>query len=165
MNRTVDGLLAKSAIRDVQITYCRAVDRMDFDLLRTCFHPDATTDFGFQKGGLEDFLAMARASLARFTGTTHFTGNQLVELRGNSAWAEHYTVATHRCPADEQGPLRDLITSVRYVDRMDQRQGAWRISSRVLILDWWRVDPVIGAGEGPQVTLGQRDRTDASYHV
>jgi SnoaL-like protein len=162
---TIDELLAKSAICDVQITYCRAIDRMDFDLLRSCFHPDATTDFGFQKGGLDDFLAMARTSLARFSGTTHFTGNQLVQLRGHSAWAEHYTVATHRCPADEQGPVRDLITAVRYVDRMEQRQGAWRIATRVLVLDWWRVDPVNDAGEGPQVTLGQRDRSDASYHV
>ena len=37
MKNTIDELLAEAAIRDVQMRYCRAVDRMDFDLLRTCF--------------------------------------------------------------------------------------------------------------------------------
>ncbi|WP_083891392.1 hypothetical protein [Cyanobium gracile] len=52
-----------------------------------------------------------------------------------TAWAEHYAFASHRSPADAQGPLRDLITAVRYVDRIEQRQGTWRIAARKLILD------------------------------
>jgi len=165
MNKTVDELLAEAAIRDVQIRYCRAVDRMDFDLLRTCFHADATADYGFFKGGVEEFIAMARGGLTAYTSTTHFTGNQLVEVHGDSAWAEHYTVATHRCPADATGPVRDLVTTVRYVDRMERRDGDWRIAQRLLILDWWRTDPVTEIGSAPQVQLGKRDGVDASYSL
>jgi len=102
MKKTIDEVVAEAAIRSVQISYCRAIDRMDFDLLRTCFHPDATADYGFFSGGMDEFIAMAKTSLKSFTTTTHFTGNQLVEVNGDSAWAEHYTVATHRCPADEK---------------------------------------------------------------
>jgi hypothetical protein len=165
VQKTIDDVVAEAAIREVQIRYCRAVDRMDFELLRSCFHPDASTDYGFFKGGVDGFIDMGRKSLANFAGTTHFTGNQLVEVSGDSAWAEHYTVATHRCPPDEQRPLRDFVTAVRYIDRMERRGGDWRIVKRVLILDWVRTDPVAEAGESPKVETGKRDASDASYSL
>lgn len=163
MNKTIDALLAEASIRDIQIRYCRGVDRMDFELLRTCFHPEATMDYGFFACGVDEFIALAEASLKAYLGTTHFTGNQLVEVSGDSAWAEHYTVATHRCPPEEAIPLHDLVTAVRYIDRMECRDGDWRIARRVLILDWWRKDPVPDFGPGPEVQPGRRDRSDASY--
>lgn len=163
MKKTVDELLAEAAIRDVQMRYCRACDRMDFDLLRACFHPDATTDYGFSSGTLDEFIAMAQAALPSYLITTHNTGNQNVVVNGQTALAEHYTVASHRIAADEHGPLRDFITSVRYVDRMECRDGDWRIARRVLILDWTRTDPVADAGPDPEVPRGLRDRGDLSY--
>jgi hypothetical protein len=163
MKKSIDELLAEAAIREIQIRYCRACDRMDFDLLRTCFHADATADYGFFVGGIEGFIAMAKEGLKAYTGTTHVTGNQLVEVNGDVAWAEHYTLATHRYPADENGPVRDFVTSIRYVDRIERRDGDWRIASRVLILDWYRADPVAELGPHPDVQRGRRDRSDASY--
>ena len=165
MQKTLDEALAEAAIRDVQIRYCRAVDRMDFDLLRSCFHPDAVAEYGFFKGGVEAFVEMAVRELAAYTGTVHFTGNQLVEVDGDVAWAEHYTTATHRCPADETGPLRDYVAIVRYVDRLERRDGDWRIARRVLILDHSRTDPVPELGPGPRSQGARRDRSDPSYGV
>ena len=120
-------------------------------------------DFGFFSGGIEEFVAMAKTSLESFLTTTHFTGNQLVEVNGDSAWAEHYAVATHRCAADETGPVRDFATSVRYADRMERRAGDWRIAKRVLMLDSWHTDPVAELGVAPKVQPGRRDRSDPSY--
>lgn len=163
MAKTIDQLLAEAEIKELQIRYCRACDRMDFDALRACFHADATTDYGFFGGGVDDFIEGAQVGLPMYLGTTHNTGNQLVEVDGDSAWAEHYTVATHRCPADEIGPLRDLVTAVRYIDRLERRGGEWRILRRELILDWSRSDPVIDIDLRPDVQPGRRDRGDASY--
>ena len=163
MHKTLDEMLAEAAIRDLQIRYCRAVDRMDFELLRSCFHSDARADYGFFQGGIEAFIAMARESLKGFSSTTHFTGNQLVEVSGERAWAEHYTSATHRYLADAEGPERDFITLVRYIDQLEKRSGDWRIAERVLLLDSWRIDPVSGMGNAPDVQPGRRDRTDGSY--
>jgi hypothetical protein len=163
MKKTVDEMLAEAAIREIQIRYCRAVDRMDFALLRSCFHGDATAQYGFFNGDVEAFIAMARVSLKSYINTVHFTGNQLVEVSGRRAWAEHYTNATHRCAADEAGPERDFITAVRYIDELEQRDGDWRIAARTLLLDSWRLDPISGLGGAPEVTRGARDRTDVSY--
>lgn len=162
MKKTLDDVLAEAAIRDIQMRYCRACDRMDFDLLRSCFHPDATTEY-FGTATIDEFLDVSRQTLPIFVKTTHNTGNQNVEVNGNTAWAEHYTVATHRLAADDKGPERDFITSVRYVDRLECRDGDWLILKRVLILDWTRVDPVGDIGAGPAVQPGQRDRSDPSY--
>jgi hypothetical protein len=163
VQKTLDEVLAEAAIRDLQIRYCRAVDRMDFTLLRSCFHPDATADYGFFQGGPDAFVEMARRELQAFVGTVHFTGNQLVEVSGDSAWAEHYTTASHRIAADESGPLRDYVTIVRYVDRLERREGDWRIARRILILDSSRTDPVPELGPPQRAQGARRDRTDPSY--
>lgn len=163
MRKTIDEVLAEAAIKDIQIRYCRACDRMDFDLMRSCFHSDATTRYGFFGGSVDEFVASAQQQLPYFVATTHNTGNQLVEVTGDSAWAEHYTVATHRIAADEIGPERDFVTAVRYIDRLECRQGDWRIVHRELILDWMRSDPVTVIEPRPDVQSGRRDTTDASY--
>jgi hypothetical protein len=163
MAKTIDTLIAESEIRDLQMRYCRAADRMDFDLFRTCFHPDATFDYAVFQGGLDDFIAMGRESLKRFVGTVHFTGNQLIEVDGDTAWAEHYTVATHRIAADGDMPMRDYVTSIRYVDHVDRRNGVWKISKRTLLLDLSRTDAVADLSPLPRPADGARDRTDPSY--
>ena len=84
-----------------------------------------------------------------------------VEVAADAAWAEHYTVATHRWPLNEQGETRDMIAAVRYVDRMERRGGGWRIARRVMVLDWHRIEPVSGVDVG--MAGGRRDRSDPSY--
>jgi hypothetical protein len=163
MGKSIEDVNAEAEIRDVQIRYCRGADRMDFDLMRSCFHPDATTDFGFFGGSVSEFIAAGRESLKSFLCTTHNTGNQLVEVEGETAWAEHYAVATHRLPADNTTPLRDFVTAVRYIDRMERRDGEWRIAHRRLLLDWCRTDVVNEGGITPDVPLGRRDSADPSY--
>lgn len=163
MKKTIEEVVAEAAIRDVQMRYCRACDRGDYDLLRSCFHPDAITSYGFFGGTVDDFIASARQQLPMFLHTTHITGNQNVEVTDNEAWAEHYTVATHRLEADEHGPLRDFVTAVRYIDRMECRDGDWRIAARKLVLDWTRTDPVNDAPPDPDVPRGARGKADPSY--
>ncbi len=141
-DREIQTLLDEAEIRNVHLRYCRAVDRMDWDAVRACYHPDATDDHGGYSGGIDGFIDWIAAGLPRFAMTSHFTGNQLIEVTGDSAWAEHYAIATHRLPASDDAPAKDLIAMVRYIDRMERRDGRWRIATRVVISDGERVDPV-----------------------
>jgi hypothetical protein len=112
---------------------------------------------------VEEFMAMGTHVLGRYTLTWHNTGNQLVEVDGDAAWAEHYTISSHRMAADEDGPERDWIAHGRYIDRMEKRDGTWRIARRKMLVDYTRMDPV---GEGvPSGGIGgaTRDRDDPSY--
>lgn len=161
--KTLDDLLAEAEIRDVHIRYCRANDRRDEELMRSCFHPDAVIEL-HKELSVDEFLAMGRAILGQYTVTWHNTGNQLVEVKGDAAWAEHYTISSHRIAADDKGPMRDWIAHGRYIDRMERRDGEWRIARRKMVVDYTRMDPVppgdpAGVGTGG----GARDRSDPSY--
>jgi hypothetical protein len=157
-------LVDEAAVKRVHLRYCRAVDRMDWDLLRSCYHPEAVDDHGSFRGGVEEFVAWLGEVLPLLASTTHFTANQLVEIDGDRAWMESYTRAYHRIAATPDSPARDYTTNMRYVDRLEKRQGEWRILDRVLVHDSERTDPVRGGGPlVPGGRVGTRDRTDPSY--
>jgi hypothetical protein len=162
MSKTIEDVLAESEIKDVHLRYCRANDRRDEELMRGCFHSDAVIEL-HDPLSVDAFIALGRAVLGNFTVTWHNTGNQLVEVDGASAWAEHYTVSSHRMPADERGSERDFIVWGRYVDRMERRDGTWRIARRTMLVDFTRTDPVAPGEPGLGGRSGARDRSDPSY--
>jgi hypothetical protein len=162
MSKTIAELIAEAEIKDVHIRYCRANDRRDEELMRSCLHPDAVIEL-HKELDVEAFVELGRLMLSQYTVTWHSTSNQLVEVSGDAAWAEHYTISSHRMAADDNGPERDFIAYGRYIDRMERRDGEWRIARRKMIVDYTRMDtvgtamPVQGSGGGT------RDRTDPSY--
>jgi hypothetical protein len=160
--KTIDEVIAESEIKDVHLRFCRSNDRRDEELARSCFHPDAVIEL-HQPLTVDELMELAGKMLSLYSVTWHIAPNQLVEVEGDRAWAEHYTISSHRMPADENGPERDFIAYGRYNDRMERRDGEWRIARRKMILDFTRTDPV-GAGAPPMGNSGgARDRSDPSY--
>jgi len=136
---------------------------MDWDLVRSCYHPDATDDHGEYVGGIEGFIEYGKANLPKFTSTNHCVCNQLVEVHGDTAFAEHYAIAYHRIPAQDGEPEKDWIANVRYVDRFERRNGEWRIACRRSLVDADRVEIVATTLVPRDQMRGYRDRNDASY--
>lgn len=50
-------LLDEAEIREVMCRGARAIDRLDMELLRSCYHPDAVDDHGVYVGDVEGFIA------------------------------------------------------------------------------------------------------------
>jgi hypothetical protein len=144
--RAIDDLLAKQEIRDVMMRYCRGVNRLDMDLVRSCFHPDAWENHGPFNGPAEEFCAGLGEGLAKnFLFTFHFLGNSLVEIEGDRAAHETYFVGYHRLPSDESGIERDVLFGGRYLAVNERRNGGpWLIASRTVVHDWSRIEPVVG---------------------
>ena len=161
----VQALLDQRAIRDVVLRYCRGIDRLDLELVRDCYHPDATDDHGGFVGTRDEYVEWVGGVLMRYTGTMHVVANQLVELAGDHARSETYGVAYHHGdpPTD---PRCNFTTGFRYVDRFERRDGAWRIEARVAVREWTHTvtaeQQVIVAPERDG-RRGQRNRTDAVY--
>ena len=162
MTKTIEDVVAEAAIKDVHIRYCRANDRRDEELMRSCFHPDAVIEL-HEPLNVDAFIALGREILSMYAQTWHNTGNQLVEVAGDAAWVEHYTISTHRIAASDAGSERDFVVSGRYVDRMERREGEWRIARRIMLVDLSRTDPVLPQETGLGSNGGARDRTDPSY--
>jgi ketosteroid isomerase-like protein len=165
MTMKLDDLLARQEIADAIYRYARGIDRLDFDLVRSCYHPDAYDDHGSFRGNVDEFIAAAQAFLPRWTATQHFMGNMLIEVEGDVARAETYAVAYHR-REDAEGNGKDDVMGIRYVDRFERRGGEWKIAHRVVANEWRRVDPVVGArGRGEVGVWGRRDGEDVLHWI
>ena len=163
MHEALQRLVDEADIKKVHLRYCRGVDRLDWDLVRSCYHSDAIDDHGEYAGGVEGFIEYCRQGTRNFSSTTHFTGNQLVEVDGDTAWAEHYARAYHRVPPGPDGQCKDFAILCRYVDRMERRDGEWRIARRVVVIDGDRVDPVDETWVPQSAINSRRDGEDPSY--
>jgi hypothetical protein len=151
------------AIRSSVLRYCRGIDRMDSELVRSCYHPDATDSHGSFEGGVDEYLVWVWRLLKRYSMTMHYIANQLVEPFGEGrARCESYGMALHRTAG---GGARDnLTTGFRFVDDFERRDGEWRVARRVATTEWSRIDR-----EGdwwafpPSFVTGRRDRADPVY--
>lgn len=163
-HQLIQALADEQAIRRVIMRYCRGVDRFDADLVRSCYHPDATDEHGSFKGGIEEFIAWAFRLLARYESSMHLIANVLIDVDGDVALAESYGVAYHRGPSDtdaEPDPKLNLTNGFRFIDRFERRDGEWRIATRVVTTEWSRVDDVAGRWPIPDhLRRGTRDETD-----
>jgi hypothetical protein len=150
-------------IRQVVLRYCRGIDRMDRELVRSCYHPDATDSHGTFSGGVEEFLTWVWRILDRYTLTMHYVANQLVEAHGaDRARCESYGMAVHRTDGGEA--RGNLTTGFRFVDDFERRGGEWRIMRRMATTEWVRVEHEADRWPIPAGMLkGRRDRSDAVY--
>jgi hypothetical protein len=159
-------LLAENAIKNVQLRYCRGIDRFDWDLIEGCFHPDAIHDLGPFKGTVAEFVPWASKLLPQYESTTHLSGGQTVlQISGDTAWAEHYVRAYHRTAPSATEPATEWIINLRYIDRMSCRNDEWRIAHRQCVCESQRIDVLDSAGAelGPEWARGRRDHTDPSH--
>jgi hypothetical protein len=138
-------LAQERAIERTIHRYCRGIDRMLPEVVRSCFHDDAVDDHGGAARGRDEFVEWVFGLLVSYESTMHLVGNLMVDVRGDVALAETYGVAFHRGRAGEPfEPHRNLVTGFRYVDRFTQRDGRWAIAHRVATTEWSRVDDLDG---------------------
>jgi len=139
---THDELVDRELIRDLVQRYARGVDRRDFALVRSCYHPGAIDEHGPFRGDVDGFIEFLREQLARWSVTQHVIGNSLIEFDGERAHVETYAVAYHRTEFVPDRPVVDVTAGCRYVDVMEKRDGRWGIAHRVVVMDWSRRDDV-----------------------
>jgi hypothetical protein len=157
-------LLAERAIRRVIGLYARGVDRVDLELVRSCYWPEAVDSHGPFVGVRDDYIEWLRTLLARHTMTMHKLGPPLIEWDGAVAAVETYGVAWHS--GEPAGDDRwNNVAGLRYVDRFECRSGEWRIASRTTVAEWvspWQRDDELSGRFG---NLARRNRTDQAYLV
>lgn len=130
---SIDALLAKDALRDLAMRYCRAIDRRDRELLRSVYHDDAVDDHGtLFCDSAAAFIAQQDQIMAPFALTAHYICNMHWRLDGDRADGELYFLAYHRI---EQPIVRHILVTGRYLDNYDRRAGIWKIARRRLVWD------------------------------
>jgi hypothetical protein len=120
-------------INDLLIRYTRAIDTKDFELLDTCFLPEAFVDYtssGGVKGPYPEVREWLAKVLAPFPAMMHFVGNSTVELDGDEARTRTYVINPMAVPAE--GGIRHAFTvDAHYVDKLVRTPEGWRIAERI----------------------------------
>jgi hypothetical protein len=128
----------RAQIEETLIRYCRGVDRPDWELVRSAFHPDATDEHaGFYSGKIDDIIPTMMAMRRRLLLTTHALSNISIRVEGNKAHSECYVTAYHRYM--HEGSEYEWLAASHYIDRHEKRAGAWKIAHRNTVIDWSRV--------------------------
>jgi SnoaL-like domain len=156
------------AIEQLLTRFCAAVDRMDFDVLRSSFHPDAHAHFGsFVDGPIDQYFAYVASAdgLPGLERTMHQLGNISFRIEGDIAYAESYVMAYHEGALDHSWCRGLVVIGARYVDRLEKRNGEWRISDRRCVYEFARNLTRGEAVDLPPESMGRRDRSDPRYAV
>lgn len=132
----LQDLAAREAICQCLYRYCRGIDRVCADLIRSAYWPDAFDDHLEFKGSIDDFIEYAIPRLSAVDIYTHLIGNTYIEVQGNEASAESYLFSYHR--VDKDGSKYDQILGGRYLDKFERRGNEWRIINRLVVEDWRR---------------------------
>jgi hypothetical protein len=140
--------------------YTRGVDRVDTDLIRSAFHPDATDYHGPVTGTVEDFLTYWLPLQPPREVSQHYITNTTIDLDGDTAHVETYFTYFHKA----KGAPEMTLSGGRYADRLERRESGWRIALRVVIREWSMVADGTRTTEYlAAVPRARKDRTDPTY--
>ena len=181
-------LVDRQKIYHVLTSYCRALDRCDVALMKSVYWEDGYDDHGVFAGNAQEFAEfIIRGIQEWFEVTQHAICNIHMELDGDVAHTEAYLIAYHKVAGHRQkvgdwfgenylgrfaglvdaGQPQDFVYGGRYCDRLEKRDGVWRIAKRVVVMDWNLNQPSTEIrSEGMFRTLqiiGRRDRQDPVY--
>jgi hypothetical protein len=125
-------LLDRQDILDCLTRVSRGIDRFDRELWLSAFHPDAVIDAG-QIVAPPDKLVDAGFAMhaTAQSATQHNLTNHSCEIEGDTAHAETYWIYG---ATNVDGTT--WVAGGRYLDRLERRDGAWKIAFRQTLSDW-----------------------------
>jgi SnoaL-like protein len=134
-------MLARDELHQLVNSYCRAVDRADYDALRSLYHPDATDSHGsFSTGGVEQFIAQLRAAEPYVRVSQHNITTTNFVIEGDTARGEIYCLVFHTFAGPEHDI--DVMIGGRYLDTYARHDGRWKFFQRTIVADWaYQNDP------------------------
>jgi hypothetical protein len=158
--REVRHLRDRQEILDCINRYGRGLDRLDADLIDGAYHADAVDNHGPFVGYVPEFVKFAIDVEGQFGWTHHGITSHNCEIDGDVAHAESYVYWFVLMNAGKTIGAG----GGRYVDKLERRNGRWKLSLRRLLMDWSFEVPFSGwLGADWDDVKGSRDRKDPSY--
>jgi hypothetical protein len=187
MDTTAMAAADRAAIENVLGLYCRAIDRLDVELLKSLYHPDGVDDHGAFTAGAHEFADRIIAMQKELCESTlHTVTHSVIDVRGENASCESYYLAiivvaegatsierffgpaylNAQRVAGTVGQRHEFLCCGRYLDQFQKRDGAWRIHRRRVTNEWGvcRAQSMVSEGvPSAFASAGSRDRHDPVY--
>jgi len=127
LQRDVRYLMDRTAILDCIARHARGCDRHDVNLICAAYHEDGVDEHGKAINPGPEYADWANATHAATSQThTHNITTHTCEIDGNAAHAESYVIVVL---LGRDGRSAQFISG-RYLDRLERRNGEWRIAVR-----------------------------------
>src|SRR5713101_8332805 len=135
------------ALRELFDEYAHCADRRDAEGQKALFTHDTRFAVYMDGEGSEPtYVLQGREALTpvfddlnRYEATTHFNGQSTIALDDDRATGESYCLAHHLFT--EGGERKLMVASLRYLDTLVKRDGAWLFAERRLYVDWTETRP------------------------
>jgi len=142
MDDLLRNLADESAIRDLAVRYCWALDSLDRTAFEQLFTTDPTASLG---GGLQEGLdaiwERIHRTLAPLSLSQHIVGSHLVQLSDDTASHRCYVHAQHVRPGLPDGD--QFVVAGSYLDDCVRTPDGWRIRHRALKVLWTSGNPAV----------------------
>jgi len=163
-------LVDQSEILECLHRCARGMDRHDAEMIASAYHSDAIDDHGGFSGSPAEFVEYVNGSSAGpgvheqlFTDHMHYLSNHSADIVGDTAHTETYYIMVGRYRDND----RAGIWTGRYVDKLERRNGEWKISVRRVVMGATSVDfscmPTAVATAEALFARPTWDRNDVSY--
>jgi ketosteroid isomerase-like protein len=181
-------VIDRQKIYDVLTRYCRALDRCDVEAMKSVYWPDGYDEHGVFNGNAQEFAVFIIEEIQKwFEVTHHAICNVHMEIDGDVAYTEAYLLAYNRSK-DSTEQIRDLFGPTylaalgvepgaegpqdffyggRYIDKLEKRNGEWRIKRRTVVMDWNQNLPNASIWDEGMFSVlkirGERSKNDSVY--
>ena len=157
-------LMDRQAIFDCIKRNSRGNDRFDVELITSSYHPDGIHELGQKQiSGREYGEHANKAHGALFDNNLHNVTMHMCEIDGDVAHAESYNIGLFM----DKGSETARILAGRYLDKLEKRDGEWRIVLRratvEIALEGKALLPMGAPMPDSGYLRGNRDRSDPSY--
>ena len=164
LERKLRYLMDRQEIHDCVVRNSRGNDRFDQALVTRSYHTDGWHELGREKiRGPEygDHANQAHAAISEVS--LHNVTMQSCEIDGDVAHAESYVIGLFA----DKGTAMSRMLAGRYIDRLERRDGEWRITLRRATVEVaMEGRAILPNGRGVLQSgylKGSRDASDPSY--
>jgi hypothetical protein len=167
MDPRLQALIDRQDIIDVLHQYSHGCDRGDEARMADIYHPESWDDHGIYKGDGRAFAKQVCGGTGRRETMSHLLGQSQIKVDGDSAGVETYYNATIQRRNEEGVRYVDMMGG-RYIDKLERRDGKWRVLDRLCTCEWsftLRVEQELEWHPTGKFYQGTTDKSDRSYEV
>jgi hypothetical protein len=160
----LEQLADRQEILDCLTRFSRGMDRFDRETFLSAFHSDAVMAAGpFVGSAAECYDWASKLHDQGQIATHHNLLNVTYDIQGDTAHTETYYLFVGRNRDDS-----NWIAGGRYIDRLERRNGEWKIALRTNAIEWSGMVPTMGIpfADVPGIGLNgvpSRNKQDPSY--
>jgi gamma-hexachlorocyclohexane dehydrochlorinase len=143
LERRIDELESRAALRDLVTDYCRGFDTHNWEQFISIWHVDAVWEIGPPFGTFENHDGIRTAVFdvlyPAWRETHHLTSNLTVSFDGAN---RAHGISDVDCMGATADDIVQMI-SATYTDDFERRDGVWKIAKRHVVIHYF--NPIPGA--------------------